>query len=72
MKHQMDVSPGMSGAPIYNIDRKQVAAYKYKTINKDSDKYNKIIIGIQTGTNLKLKYNYGTVITKDIEAWIYA
>jgi len=49
-----------------------VAAYKYKTKNMDSDKYNKIIIGIHNGTNVKEKYNYGTVITADIQSWMGA
>lgn len=72
IKHALDVSPGNSGSPIYNVDRKQVAAYKYKTKNMGSDKYNRIIIGIHTGTNVKEKYNYGTVITADIVAWMSA
>jgi len=72
IKHAVDVSPGCSGAPIFNMDRKQIAAYKYKTKNMGSDKYNKIIIGIHTGTNVKEKFSYGTVITKDIYEWMNA
>ena len=66
----IDTNPGNSGSPIYAIDENFVNGKKQGKYFESDTNRKKCMIGIHTGHNPGLDYNFGTLITPEVFNWI--